>query len=280
MRLVAGLLAVLVLAACSTDGREPAGPTEPPTSTTETDGSDPDASASDDPGSAAPAQPRPEVGQCRRLDVEAVLAPTSLAEPVRCGRPHTARTFHVGRLDLVESGHRLAVDSPSVQQQARRQCSARLADHLGSSPRELRLTMAQPMWFTPTVEDAAAGADWFRCDLVVVAGPDQLARLSRRTRGTGGTTAIAMCATDRPGSEGFTRVACQRRHSWRAVATVDLPGSRFPGPGAVADAMSAQCREAARTRADDPLDFDWSEERPTREQWRAGLRYGICWVPA
>jgi hypothetical protein len=32
--------------------------------------------------------------------------------------------------------------------------------------------------------------------------------------------------------------------------------------------------------ADDPLDFTWSQESPTREQWDAGQRYGICWVPA
>lgn len=275
MRFLAGLLTLLLLAACSssTGGREPAGPAGSSASTPGEDGAS-------ETVAAAPVQPRPKVGECRRLGIRAVLAPTSLAEPVRCDRPHTARTVHVGKLDLVQSGRRLEVDSPLVQRQVRRRCTGRLAEHLGSSPRGLRLTMAQPMWFTPTVEDAAAGADWFRCDLVVVGGPGQLARLPRRTRGTGGAPAIAMCATSRPGTKGFARVACQRRHTWRAVSTVDLPSGRFPSAGVVAEAMSAPCREAARARTDDPLDFEWSEERPTREQWRAGQRYGICWVPA
>lgn len=272
MRVIALLLAGLVLAACSA-GEEPGRPADPEASSPTSRGEEPSASPT-------PVQPRPRVGQCHRLRFDAALAPTNQAPPVRCGRPHTAVTFHVGRLDLVRAGHRLAVDSPSVQQQARQQCTARLADHLGTSPRELRLTMAQPVWFTPTVEDAAAGAGWLRCDLVVVAGPGELARLPRRTRGAGATTAIAMCATARPGAEGFTRVACQRRHTWRAVATVDLPGKGFPSAGSAAAVMSDRCREVARSRAEDPLDFDWSEERPTREQWRAGQRYGICWVPA
>lgn len=275
MRIVAVLLAGLLVAGCSSED-EPRQPTDPVGSSS----SATTAPGGDTSAPAAPAQPTPRVGECHRLGFDAALAPTSQVPPVRCGRPHTAQTFHVGRLDLVRSGHRLAVDSPWVQQQARRQCTGRLASHLGSSPRDLRLTMAQSVWFTPTVEDAAAGARWFRCDLVVVAGPDRLARLPRRTRGTGGAPAVAMCATNRPGSEGFTRVACQRRHSWRAVATVDLPGKAFPSAGRAAEVMSGRCREAARTRADDPLDLDWSEERPTREQWRAGQRYGICWVPA
>jgi hypothetical protein len=44
--------------------------------------------------------------------------------------------------------------------------------------------------------------------------------------------------------------------------------------------MGALCRDEARARSSDPLDLTWSEERPTRAQWGAGRRYGICWVPA
>jgi hypothetical protein len=43
--------------------------------------------------------------------------------------------------------------------------------------------------------------------------------------------------------------------------------------------MESRCRSVARSLAEDPLDFRWSEERLTREQWQTGRRYGICWVP-
>jgi hypothetical protein len=44
--------------------------------------------------------------------------------------------------------------------------------------------------------------------------------------------------------------------------------------------MEGPCGDVARARAADPLDFTWSQEVPTREQWDAGQHYGICWVPA
>jgi hypothetical protein len=44
--------------------------------------------------------------------------------------------------------------------------------------------------------------------------------------------------------------------------------------------MDPVCRDVAADATDDPLDLTWSQESPTREQWDAGQRYGICWVPA
>jgi hypothetical protein len=90
-----------------------------------------------------------------------------------------------------------------------------------------------------------------------------------------------MCATAAPGTKAFKRVGCGARHTWRASSTVDLPGKgRLPKQADIAARMEATCRDAARSQADDPLDFTWSQESPTKEQWEAGRRYGICWVPA
>jgi hypothetical protein len=88
-----------------------------------------------------------------------------------------------------------------------------------------------------------------------------------------------MCGTTEPGKPGFERVACARKHAWRAVASVDLAGKKYPTPEQSRAAMETPCRDAAEARTDDPLSFNWSEERPTREQWRSGRRYGLCWVP-
>ena len=46
------------------------------------------------------------------------------------------------------------------------------------------------------------------------------------------------------------------------------------------EAPIARDCSAPKGRPDDPLDFTWSQESPTKEQWDAGRRYGICWVPA
>jgi hypothetical protein len=270
-RLLATLAAAVVLGGCTTVPSGTAGPAGSPSSSPSSPTS-PAETTPPDPG------PTPEVGECHALTFRQALAVVGRTAPVPCRRRHTAQTYFVGTLDLTtKSGFTRRIDSQAAQRQMRATCTRRLPRHLGRTPRELRLSMVRAVWFTPSPARAEAGADWFRCDVVAVAAPRQLLELPRRTTGW---SAPAMCATSAPGTKGFDRVACSRRHSWRAVATVDIPGRRLPAPAAVADRMDPTCRDVAAGSADDPLDFTWSQESPTREQWDAGQRYGICWVPA
>lgn len=274
--LAAALTLLVVLTGCSSGGGPSSGSSAASGSTSD--------SASDSALAEEPAPdpgPRPKVGECHALTFRQAVTVAGRTEPVPCRRWHTAETYFVGRLDLeTKAGHTRRPDSRAAQAQARSACTARLPRHLGRTPRDLRLSMAQAVWFTPTPARAAAGADWFRCDVVVVAAPRTLLPLPRRTKGWSDAPGTAMCATAAPGSKGFRRVTCQSRHSWVAVATVDIPGTRLPKEAAISDRMEEPCREAARTRAGDPLDLTWSQESPTPDQWAAGQRYGICWVPA
>lgn len=259
----------LVLSACTSSPTAPAADLSPSTSASPTERTPPP-----DPG------PRPERGECHLLSFAQAVAVVGSTNPVSCKRKHTAETYFVGRLDLrTEGGFVRRVDSRAAQRQARSTCSARLPKHLGRTPRELRLTMAQSVWFTPSPERAEAGADWFRCDVVAVAGPQRLQVLPRSTKAWGDAPAVAMCATAAPGTKAFRRVGCGSKHAWKAVSTVDIPGKELPSKAAIADRMEGPCGDAARAQADDPLDFRWSQESPTQEQWDAGQRYGICWVP-
>lgn len=269
-RLLATLAAVVVLGGCTS---APSGTADPAGSSSSSPSPSPSPTdAPPEPG------PTPEVGECHALTFRQALAVVGRTAPVPCRRKHTAHTYFVGTLDLTtQSGFTRRVDSQAAQRQMRTTCTRRLAGHLGRTPRELRLSMVRAVWFTPSPARAEAGADWFRCDVVAVAAPRELLALPPRTKGW---AAPAMCATSAPGTRGFDRVACSRRHSWRAATTVDIPGERLPRPAAVADRMDPTCRDAAADSADDPLDLTWSQESPTREQWDAGQRYGICWVPA
>jgi hypothetical protein len=266
---VAALAAVLVLAGCTATPGDPAETPQQSTSATPTETVPPD------PG------PTPKVGQCHALSFRQAVAVVGRTEPVACRRKHSAETYFVGRLRLrTPAGNTRRVDSEAAQRQARTTCTSRLPRHLGVAPRDLRLTMAQAVWFTPSPKHAEDGADWFRCDVVAVASPRKLLPLPRRTKGWGDAPAVAMCATAAPGTTAFRRVACGAKHAWLAVSTVDIPGRKLPARAAISSRMESPCRDAARSRADDPLDFSWSQESPTREQWDAGQRYGICWVPA
>ncbi|MBS2938631.1 septum formation family protein [Nocardioides sp. J2M5] len=270
--LTAAVALVVVLTGCSSGDADPGAETPAAAPSSESTAAEEPAP---DPGS------RPRVGECHALTFRQAVTVAGRTAPVPCRRPHTAETFFVGRLDLdTKAGHTRRPDSRAAQAQARRACTTRLPRHLGRDPRDLRLSMAQAVWFTPSPARAEAGADWFRCDVVVVAAPRTLLRLPRRTKGWSEAPGTAMCATAAPGSKGFRRVTCQSPHSWVAVATVDIPGTRLPKEAVIADRMEAPCRDAARTRAGDPLDLTWSQESPTADQWSAGRRYGICWAPA
>ena len=262
------LLLTFVLVGCSDPSPPPASsPSSSPTSTV--------------PSPSVAEVPRPIKNGCHRLSYAQAVAPVVGGTDVSCRKKHTSQTYKIGRLSLVSSGHLVAVDSPSVQVAVASSCMTLLGAHVGGTPEDLRLSMVQAVWFTPSVEDAAAGADWFRCDVVALATTGRLAALPRSTDGlVGGSDRFAMCGTASPDAVSFRRVPCSANHTWVAASTVALSGKSYPSASAASEQMESACRTAARSRADDPLDFTWSEERPSKAQWDAGQRYGICWAPA
>lgn len=269
MRILLLVVVALLLAGCSDS--PPAAPTP---------SASPSASPAD-PSAEAVAVRRPVKNGCHRLSYSEAVAPVVGGTEASCKKQHTAQTYKIGRLDLVSGGHLVAVDSPSVQAGVAATCTSLLGKHVGGTPEALRLSMVQAVWFTPSVEDAAAGADWFRCDVVALAGNSRLAPLPPASRGLVGTSdRFAMCGTAPADAASHQRVPCSANHSWVAASSVDLSGKSYPSASAAGDQMESACRSAARARADDPLDFTWSEERPSEDQWNAGQRYGICWVPA
>jgi hypothetical protein len=232
------------------------------------------------PPPTATAAPRPRDGACYRLDLDEAVAPTSAVPPVPCSRPHTALTYAVGTLDTVVDGHLLAVDSRRVQEQPARSCPSRLASFLGATADDLRLSMLRPVWFTPTVAESDAGADWFRCDVIALAGNDRLAPLTGRLTGA----RYAMCGTTEPGRPAFERVGCGSRHAWRAVRTVPLgaqagPRGAYPGAATVRAAGAEICKDTGQRASSDRLNFSWGYEWPSARQWSGGQTYGRCWVP-
>lgn len=270
--LAAALLALLLLGACTGSDEPEAAPSPSPSS------SSPDAT----PTRAAPVEP-PVDRACYRLMYDDAVAPTSSARPTSCAKPHTSVTFLVGELDTAVDGHLLAVDSQRVQRQVASACPARLARFVGGTVEQRRLSMLRAVWFTPTVEESDEGANWFRCDVIAVAADGALAPLAGPLAGVLGTESgrerYAMCGTAEPGTAAFERVICSADHAWRAIAIVPFEVADHPGDRRVRAAGEAPCQEAGRAVADDPLNYSWSYERPTREQWNAGQTYGICWAP-
>lgn len=268
--LIVSLSLLVSITGCSGDSEDPAADRLP------------SASPSSAPATASPA-PAPSEGACYRLDYTEAVSPTTEASPTACGGRATARTYFVGELDTVVGGHLLAVDADRVQAQVAAACPTRLSRYVGGTPEDLRLSVLRAIWFSPSLEQSDEGQNWYRCDVIAVASDEKLAPLPGRLRGVlttaAGRSRFALCATAEPGTRAFQRVICSRRHAWRAIDTVDLPGRRWPGEAPVRAAGEAPCEDVARGRADDPLSFTWAYEWPTEKQWTSGMRYGVCWVP-
>jgi len=267
---VTGLVAaaVLGLAAC-TSGGDPS--------------SDPSASTSPTKPATAKPAPAPTAGTCHSYSFDQALAPTAADRDIACGKSHTSETYGVGELDTVVDGHLVAVDSEHVRSQVGTECAPRLQKFLGGDLESMRLSMLRAVWFTPTVEESDAGANWYRCDVIAIAGPDRLAPVKGSLKGILARPAgegFAMCGTAAPDAPGFTRVPCRAAHSWRAISTFPLDTKRYPADAAAHAAGEATCEDAGRGVADDPLKFEWNYEWPTREQWEGGQTYGVCWAPA
>ena len=176
------------------------------------------------------------------------------------------------------------MDSPRVRAQVAQDCPRRLEAYVGGSEQARDLSRFRVVWFSPTLEQADAGARWYRCDLVVF-GRDDALHTQKETVPKGvldrddGLDRYGLCGTAAPGSEGFERVLCSLPHTWRAIATIDLSGGdEYPGADAVRSEGDGDCQDRVREAENFALTFTYGWEWPTRDQWRAGQRFGYCWA--
>ena len=180
----------------------------------------------------ARAAPVPRNRACYAYGYAAAVAPIARGTSVPCDRDHTAITFSVGELDTVVGGHLVSVDSDRVQAQVADACPRAFERFVGGTVEGRRLTMLRPVWFTPSLRQSDAGANWYRCDAVALAADERLAPLIGRLQGVLARPLAAehyaMCGTAEPGTAGFRRVICSADHAWRALSTVDIAGPRVP----------------------------------------------------
>ena len=248
---------------------------------------EPDSAADTEPSAAVSSAPpppaAPRVGSCHELTLTEATEPIEAGKPVPCNRPHTSVTVKVGRLSLVVDGHLLAIDSRTVRKRIADACPDSPGAFVGGSETAQRLSRFEVVWFSPSLEEADAGASWYRCDVVAPRSEGRLMNLPARLEGVldqdGALDRFGTCGTAAPDTRAFSRVVCSEKHSWRAIDVIDLPpGSRHLAKGVTATADSS-CKDVASQRSAGALKFTWSFEWPTRAQWVAGQRYGYCWVP-
>ena len=234
------------------------------------------------PTSVPRAAPPPRTGLCHDLGYAAAARPTGGGRKVPCSHGHTAITYYVGSYQPIQDGHLLAVDSTHVQTQLADRCPVQLATYLGADQDALRLSRLEAVWFGPTLKQAERGAHWFRCDVVAPTGADQLETLPGSLKGALSDSNTrdkwGICGSTSPSKADFTRVACDQKHAWRAIKTLDIAGTRYLAKAAT-DAGNTACKDAASVEADGALKYTWSFQWPSRAEWDSGRRYGYCWIP-
>ena len=282
--LAAATLGLLGAAACtgSTSGADVASTDAPRASASASASAKASPSSPETSASTAPAR-TPQVGDCYDLSYTAATKAISDEAPVSCGQSHTATTAYVGTIDPYEDGHLLAVDSDRVQQRIAEACPGKVDAYVGGDREQRRLSRVRAIWFSPSLAQAEAGATWYRCDVVAVRSENALATLPQRLKGALGTKRgddLATCGTAAPDKKSFQRVTCGQKHAWQAISSVDLPQNATYLGKAAGAAADSTCKDAAADRADDPLRYTWSFQWPTREDFDAGQRYGLCWIPS
>ncbi|MFT4009118.1 MAG: septum formation family protein [Nocardioidaceae bacterium] len=265
----AALLALLAgLTACSGGSATPAAQESP--------------SPSPSPPAYTPA-PAPRVGQCYRLTPADVLAPTNAELAVACTTRHNAQTIAVGLVPRRIGGKQVDVDAPRATAFVAQRCPKAYARFAGGSQTDRDLSRLKVVWFGPSLQDAEAGARWYRCDLIGFSRGDTLMRRTKPIRrGVLGSTdrdLFALCGTAAPGKPGFQRVMCSLDDRWRAIATIPLGDGSYPGSAAVREAGDQPCADLTREAQDFALTYTYGWEWPTLAQWQSGQHFGFCWSP-
>lgn len=255
----------LTLAGCSGDDRDDPGGADATTP-----------SASPEPAAA------PAAGACYRLSRAQLDEAHVDAAAVACPQPHTTQSYAVTTL----AGISAPDDAAAIAATAERQCRAGLRAYVGATAGRLALSRVTYAWFVPTQDDLDAGARWLRCDVAVLRTDTTLVNLPRDARGLlrrdSALNRYGRCArTNAAGiSAGRGARVCALPHTWRAIAARRLGAAADPYPArAVRGNVLGRCEGVARDYTDNSTgDISVAWRPPSRAQWVAGERFGLCWT--
>lgn len=235
-------------------------------------------------GSADPAadsSAAPDVGACRMLALSDVAQPSNATQPVPCTQAHTAQTYAVG--SLPQQFAQASYDDTDVAAYAFRTCTKRFIHFTGADESLAMRTILSWAWFRPSTAAWAAGARWYRCD--VIGGGDQTSHyvdLPTKTKGLllGRPSDAWMVCAQGATVSGSVKLPCTQKHDWRAVTTIVLGGNADPYPGdqLVQVRTRAFCSKSVGAWLDYPVDYDFGYSWFHQSEWDAGNRRSVCWA--
>jgi Septum formation len=231
-----------------------------------------------------PSAVHPHESDCHALSAEQVRQPHDTKDPVRCRDDHTTQTYYVGTFDLSIISDR-SPSTADIAEFVTPRCDRKFNRWIGGDRVTRILSRVHPVWFVPDARDIKLGARWFRCDVVVSASDSRLAPLPRNTEGMldsdSALNRYGLCSRGSPERPHAKIVACSQPHTWQAFTALGFGShgsDRFPDRDQRREARQ-RCIDQAREEQDFPLEWTYGWQAPTRNEWAAGMRWGVCWVP-
>ena len=223
----------------------------------------------------------PATGLCRMLDADAVTRPSNDSAVVPCAEPHDSETYAVGALPAGLA--KVAYDDPAIDTWAYGTCADAFPDYLGTDQSTAMRSLLTWVWFRPSEAAWAAGARWYRCDVLGgSAAQHDYVDLPTTTkdllRGRSAEAWMA-CARGRTVASGTT-VPCSMPHDWRAATTIKLgeAGDRYPGDATVRATTRSYCSESIDAWLGYPTSYGYGYTWFGEREWDAGNRRSVCWA--
>ena len=241
-----------------------------------------DGQSSDDPTDVkAQVVEAPKIGACRVLQPADLAAPSDDTATIPCTRPHNAETYAVGPFKgkLADASY----DDPQLGAHVYDLCSKAFMKFTGADESLALRSVVSWAWFRPTEDQWAAGARWFRCD--VVGGTDasaELVDLPKTARGVllGIPGDRWMACVKGPTVSGAPTVPCTEPHDWRAVTTIVVgqPKDKYPGDRLVEVQSRDYCHNSVGGWMNYPIDYKYAYTWFHKADWELGNRRSICWA--
>ncbi|MFS3128770.1 septum formation family protein [Nocardioides sp. Bht2] len=213
----------------------------------------------------------PTMGACYRLSAADLAASTNASSPVPCTDPHNTMTIRVGLFPTT-----MKLTEPEY---AQRLCARRLPKTTGLTQAALAGTIFAAHWFGPNADQRAAGARWFRCDIVAKVdtgtgtGTKPLPRTAAPLFNGEAPGGYVRCVRRTKGSTTDARyVTCDKPHDYRWAGSFQAAGTRYPGADGLRELVEERCpRYVGRSAF-------WFTH-PVRASWRNGDRTVHCYRP-
>lgn len=203
----------------------------------------------------------PKVGECHAMSLKRVDDYADPRRPVSCSKPHTSITFGVVQAQTPLAG----LSQPVLTGMATDACTKLEIQTLGRSVIRRATTVYDFIFFQPTVAQMQAGAQWFRCDLVIFS-PSRLLPMPRHLSHPA-IPRHRSDSTERCLTSAHYTTPCSTKHAYRPIHVVQFKPLAYPTRAERREAGAVLCPDRTRHVA-------WSPEAT----WNAGDRVMLCFA--